>query len=292
MTSKMHSDELELDAGLVRRLVAGQFPDWAGLPVSRVEPQGTDNAIFRLGDRLSVRLARRDGPTQPGGKEFDWLAVLAPALPVEIPIPVAQGKPSDDYPYYWDVLTWVDGQTVPAEAIDAVQAAHDLAAIVRALQDVDATGAPPGRGVPLADRDEGFRYWLPRFRGDPAVAQEWERALAAPPWSGPPVWLHGDLDARNWTVKDGRINGLIDWGGTMGAGDPACDVAVAWKLHSASACDAFRASFPVDDATWERARGWVVSQTVAILAYYTQDNNPTLYQEAQAWLGLVLADRG
>jgi len=41
--------------------------------------------------------------------------------------------------------------------------------------------------------------------------------------------------------------------------------------------------------TWERGRGWVVSQSVAILACYTPDNNPTLHEEAQAWLDLVLA---
>ena len=119
---------------------------------------------------------------------------------------------------------------------------------------------------------------------------EWERALAAPPWDGPPVWHHGDLDARNWLVRDGRICGVIDWG-SMGVGDPACDVMVAWKLHSAAARDAFREALPTDDATWERARGWALSQAVAILAYYTPENNPTLYREAESWLGLVLSER-
>lgn len=33
--------------------------------------------------------------------------------------------------------------------------------------------------------------------GDAAVGPEWERALAAPPWDGPRVWHHGDLNARN-----------------------------------------------------------------------------------------------
>jgi aminoglycoside phosphotransferase (APT) family kinase protein len=141
--------------------------------------------------------------------------------------------------------------------------------------------------VPLAERAESFRYWRAGSDGDPRVAGEWERALAAPPWDGPPVWHHGDLDARNWLVRDGRISGLIDWG-SMGVGDPACDVMVAWKLHSMEACEAFRASLPTDDATWLRARGWVISQSVAILAYYTTENNPTLVSEAQAWLDLVL----
>ena len=284
----MHVDELDIDDALVRRLLAEQFPEWAGLPLSRVEPAGTVNAIFRLGDELAVRLARRKGPTQPGGKEADWLPRLAPQLPLEIPVPVAQGRPSADYSWFWEVHTWVEGETVPVEEIDAIQAARDLVALVAALQQIDPAGAPPGRGIPLADRDPEFRHWLARFDGGPRVTAEWERALAAPPWDGPPVWHHGDLDVRNWLVRDGRISGVIDWG-SMGVGDPACGVMVAWKLHSAAARDAFREALPTDDATWERARGWALSQAVAALAYYTPENNAALYHEAESWLELALS---
>jgi aminoglycoside phosphotransferase (APT) family kinase protein len=290
-SKRMHLDEIEIDEALVRRLLAEQFPDWAGLPVRRVEPSGTVNAIFRLGDELSVRLPRRHGPTEPGSKELQWLPRLAPLLPVEIPVPVAQGRPGGDYPWFWEIHTWVRGETVPVAEIDAIRAAEDLAALVGALWRVSPVGAPRGRGIPLAERDRELRHWLPRFRGDPAVVDEWERALATPTWDSPPVWHHGDIDARNWLVRDGRISGVIDWG-SMGVGDPACDVMVAWKLHSASARDAFRAALPVDDATWERARGWAVSQAVAALSYYTPENNPALVHEAETWLALVLAERG
>ncbi len=286
--ARMHIDELEIDEALVRRLLAEQFPEWVDLPLRRCEPAGTVNAIFRLGDELSVRIARREGPTQAGGRELGWLRSLAPLLPVEIPVGVAQGRPTGGYPWFWEIHTWVEGETVPVEEIDAIQAARDLATLVAALQEVSPAGAPPGRGIPLAERDTEIRYWLSRFDGDPAVTAEWERALAAPPWDGPPVWHHGDLDARNWLVRDGRITGVIDWG-AMGVGDPACDVMVAWKLHSPAARDAFREALPTDDATWERARGWVLSQAVAALAYYTPENNPTLYREAEAWLDLVLS---
>jgi aminoglycoside phosphotransferase (APT) family kinase protein len=285
----MHADELEIDEPLVRSLLAAQFPQWAGLPLRRIEPQGTVNAIFRLGEQLSVRLPRLDGPQAPGGTELEWLPRIAPQLPVEVPVPVAQGRPGRGYPWFWEIHTWVDGETAPVEAIDAVQAARDLAVLVAALQRVDPAGAPRGRGIPLAERDSDFRYWLARYDGDRGVAAVWERALAAPPWDGAPVWHHGDLDARNWLVRDGRVTGVIDWG-VMGVGDPACDVMVAWKLHSAAARDAFRAALPADAATWERARGWVVSQAVAILAYYTPENNPGLHHEAERWLDLVLSE--
>jgi len=287
----MHADEFEIDVPLVRRLIEKQFPTWAAWPVTRVEPAGTVNATFRLGESLAVRLARRHGPATAGGKEVEWLSTLAPLLPLEIPVPVAQGRPTGEYPWFWDVYTWVDGVSAPVDRIDPVQAGRDLAAFVAALQRVDPAGAPTGRGIPLAERDPEFRYWLDRFDCDPALVAEWDRALAAPVWEGPPVWHHGDLDARNWLVRDGRITGVIDWG-SMGVGDPACDVMVAWKLHSSAARDTFREALAVDDATWDRAQGWVVSQAVAALAYYTPANNPTLFREAERWLELVLSERG
>jgi aminoglycoside phosphotransferase (APT) family kinase protein len=130
----------------------------------------------------------------------------------------------------------------------------------------------------------------PGFRGARVSGLRRRIVATVPPWNGPPVWHHGDLDARNWLVRDGRIRGVIDWE-AMGVGDPACDVMVAWKLRTAAARDAFREALPTDDATWERARGWALSQAVAILAYYTPQNNPTLYREAESWLSLVLAER-
>jgi aminoglycoside phosphotransferase (APT) family kinase protein len=239
VAARMHVDELEIEVELVRRLVDEQFPEWADRALRRVQPSGTDNAIFRLGVDLSVRLPRRRRPTEAGSKEFDWLPQLASLLPVDIAIPVAQGRPTDDYPWFWEIHTWVEGETVPVEEIDVSQAARDLATLVAALQQMNPAGAPPGRGIPLAKRDKEIQYWLASFQGAPEVRAEWERALAAPPWDGPLVWHHGDLDVRNWLVRDGRISGVIDWG-AMGVGDPARDVMVAWKLHSAAARDAFR----------------------------------------------------
>jgi aminoglycoside phosphotransferase (APT) family kinase protein len=284
----MHADEIEIDETLVRRLLGEQFPDWLKRPLQRVEPEGTDNAIFRLGDDLAVRLARRRGPTQPAGKLF--------GCPRSLRSSRSRSRSRSDratprgLSLVLGIHTWVEGETAPIEEIDAIQPARDLAALVGTLQQLSPTGAPAGRGIPLAQRDREFRFWLERFDGDPRVEVEWEQALAAPPWHGAPVWHHGGLDVRNWLVRDGRIRAVIDWA-SMGVGDPACDVMVAWKLHSRTARDAFREALPTDDATWERARGWVLSQAVAILAYYTLENNPILYLEAERWLDVVLLER-
>jgi hypothetical protein len=39
-----------------------------------------------------------------------------------------------------------------------------------------------------------------------------------------------------------------------------------------------------------RARGWVLSQAVAALAYYTPENNPARYNAAKNWLDLVMSE--
>ena len=120
------------------------------------------------------------------------------------------------------------------------------------------------------------------------VTALWEEALAAPVWSGPSVWIHGDLDPRNLLMRDGRLSGVIDFG-CLVVGDPACDVMAAWKLLPATERGVFRATLPVDDATWTRARGWVLSQALIALAYYTLETNAVLVLEARRWLAEVLA---
>ena len=55
---KMHADEADTDASLVRRLLVAQFPQWADLAIEPVPSAGTDNALYRLGDDMAVRLPR------------------------------------------------------------------------------------------------------------------------------------------------------------------------------------------------------------------------------------------
>jgi aminoglycoside phosphotransferase (APT) family kinase protein len=122
-----------------------------------------------------------------------------------------------------------------------------------------------------------------------AVTAAWEEVLRAPEWQRPPVWIHGDLDARNVLVEDGRLSAVIDWG-SLGVGDPACDVMVAWKLLSADTRGMFREALSVDDSTWTRGHGWALSQALNALSYYTLETNALLVREARRWLTEVLAD--
>src|SRR5882672_506578 len=107
--TKMHADEVDTDAPLVRRLLAGQFPHWADLPIDLVDSYGTDHDIYRLGDDLAARLPRIGWATRQAAKEAEWLPKLAPYLPLAIPTQLARGRPAEGYPFEWSVYEWLPG---------------------------------------------------------------------------------------------------------------------------------------------------------------------------------------
>lgn len=294
MGPKMHAGEADIDTALVRELVATQFPRWADLPVTPVESAGTDNAMYRLGDDLAVRLPRIQGAADDVAAEQKWLPLLAPRLPATVPAPLAVGRPTDDYPYPWSVLNWLPGTNPAVDNLaDPVGLATDLAAFVTALRKVDTTAAPrAGRGVPLADRDAPTRAAIEQSHDlvdTAALTARWEDALRLPPWPGPPTWAHADLSPGNVLVRDGRLSAVIDWGGTSGVGDPTVDLIVAWNLLPAHARPLFRAALAVDDDTWRRGRGWALSISIIQLPYY-QHTNPVLAANSRHVLAEVLAD--
>src|SRR5438067_755858 len=87
-----------LDDALARRLVSGQFPRWANLPVRSLDVGGWDNRTFRLGSHMSVRLPSAAAYAPQVEKEHRWLPRLAPMLPLPIPTPLAIGEPASGYP--------------------------------------------------------------------------------------------------------------------------------------------------------------------------------------------------
>jgi aminoglycoside phosphotransferase (APT) family kinase protein len=295
----MHDDELDIDGALVGRLLAAQFPQWADLPIEPVQSAGTDNALYRLGDGMAVRLPRIHKATGQVEKEYQWLLRLAPLLPLAIPVPLAKGMPAEGYPWRWSIYRWLEGETATiARIADPRQAATALGEFVAALQRIDPAGGPPpgahnfARGGPLATRDAATRAAIATLHGtldaDPVTAA-WEAALQVPAWNGPPVWLHGDLQAGNLLAQNGRLTAVIGFG-CLGVGDPACAVMVTWTYLSAETREAFRAALPVDDATWARGRGWALSFGLIALPYY-RNSNPVLSGIARHAIDEALADQ-
>jgi aminoglycoside phosphotransferase (APT) family kinase protein len=289
---KMHDGEVEIDADLVGRLVAEQFPQLADLPIREVRSTGTVNAIYRLGDHLCARLPRVRGWAPDLDKEWRWLPKLAPRLPLPVPEPVGRGRPGSSYPFSWAIYGWIDGQPYADELVDDErQAARELARFVADLRRVDPVGAPRGGREPLRELDAVTRAAIDSARGvidGDAATAAWERALRAPAWTGTPVWIHSDLLRPNLLVRDGRLRAVIDFGGA-GVGDPAADVIAAWSVFSGAGRGVFRAALAVDDGTWDRARGFALHQAAVIVPYYGE-TNPGFVASAKRTIEEILAD--
>ena len=270
---RMHDDEVEIDDALVRRLLVMQMPELAALPLIPVEPWGTDNAIWRLGADLVVRLPRIRWAAGQVELEARWLPRLAPHLPVAVPEPVAVGEAGDGYPFRWAIHRWIPGEgAVLARLDDPVAFATELADVVAKLHAVPTTDAPSAtnRARPLAEFDAATRAAIDRAShliDAPAAVDVWEAALEAAPHGGAPVWVHGDLEG-NCLLRHGRLCGIVDWGSAC-AGDPAVDVQVVWSsLFTEDSRRAFLDALDVDDAALARSRGAAINQACAALPYY------------------------
>jgi aminoglycoside phosphotransferase (APT) family kinase protein len=281
----------QIDVALVERLVSAQHPDLSA-PVALLS-HGWDNDIYRLGERYTVRLPRRIEAVPLIDNEQHWLPIIARQLSVPVPAPAAIGVPGCGYPWAWSICPWFDG--APAYTVGLAERgaiAEQLAHAILELHRPAPPDAPrnPVRGVPLADRDAAVRDRLTSF--ERALTVVWENALGAEPWSGQPVWLHGDLHPANVLVdlasaddasaesggRMPRLAAIIDFG-DLTAGDPATDIAAAWLFFDAAGRDLVRETLArgeagtrgapgsggVDGATWQRARGWAVALATAFV---------------------------
>jgi len=267
--------DFHVDEALAARLVAAQHPDLAG-PV-RLVANGWDNAMFRLGEHLAVRMPRRRESVGLMRHEQRWLPELAPHLQVAVPAPVRNGSPAPElgYDVPWSIVPWFEG--VSGLAVDVETRGVAVDALAAFVAELSAMPAPPDaphnayRGVPLEHRDEAVRTRLAGGRIPDAarLASVWDRALAASAWSGPPVWLHGDLHPHNLLLSPaGSLVAVVDFGDVT-AGDPATDLATAWLTFDDRGRRLFRAELVarrgVDEATWDRARGWALVVASAVV---------------------------
>ena len=270
MWVRMTDAEIEITADLVRDLLQEQHPDLAGLAIREVAG-GWSNQQWRLGDELAVRMPRTEGAPDFQRIERRWLPVLAPRLPLPIPIPVRNGEPSARFPKLWTIMTWVPGEPLDYTTISRGEHAADtLASFLRALHVEAPADAPAGsdRGEHPKDCGEGFDHYFhavaPADIAD-EVRAVWEDAVAAPEWQGPPVWVHGDLHPANVVVSDGTLSGVIDFG-SLFAGDPAWDLAAAWVLLPAGVASRFFDMYGhADEAAVRRARGLAALKSLFLM---------------------------
>lgn len=287
-----------MDEALVRRLLADQFPELAQLPISLIA-SGWDNVIHRLGSDLSIRVPRRGAAAQLIVNEQRWLPMLAPRLPLAVPVPRHAGRSTSYFPWAWSILPWLFGEPAAVQPPnDLMQAAEDLAGFVNALHVRAPVEAPlnPVRGGPHRERldritkrivDVGASGRLPTGVDTVALVDLWHRLASAPASDGPPVWLHGDLHAMNLLTNDGRLSAVIDFG-DITAGDSATDLAVAWILFDPPARAKFRVLVAADDSTWTRAMAWALSFAVMYVGAGADD--PAMDRMGRLALAQVVHD--
>ncbi|MFI0979691.1 aminoglycoside phosphotransferase family protein [Streptomyces sp. NPDC021093] len=275
-----------MDAALAVRLLAEQFPHWAHLPLTLLDPAGSDHVIFRLGDTMSVRLPRGDWAAGQAAKEHRWLPLLAPRLPLAVPVPLGLGEPSPEqgYPWQWSVTRWLDGSVAMTDTpAQSPSTAQHLAEFLTALQGIAPAALllpgphshPDLAEEPLAARDEDTRKAIAATAGvfdARAMTAVWEEALDAPARTDRPTWFHGDFHTGNLlTDATGRLSAVIDFGG-LGTGDPACDLMIAYTLLDADGRTAFRTALNPDDATWVRGTGWALATGLNAYTAYAATN--------------------
>jgi aminoglycoside phosphotransferase (APT) family kinase protein len=296
----MHANQLTVSTETVRALVADQFPHWRGLSITRIESQGTVNAIFRIGDHLAARF-----PLQPRDVDSTrrWLTAEADAARELVgrtrfptPEPIALGEPAADYPLPWAVQTWVSGVVATDnDPCGSVAFAHDLAEFINDVRGIDTRGrrfSGKGRGGDLPSHDEWmetcFRHSqhlldVPRLQGI------WDRLRSLPRGVPADLMTHGDLIPGNVLVADGRLAGVLDVGG-LGPADPALDLVSAWHLLETGPRQVLREDLRCDDLEWERGQAWAFVQAMGLVWYYL-DTNPAMCHTGRRTLERIVADR-
>lgn len=287
--------ELLIDEALVGDLIGQQCPDLAGLPI-RPYHAGWDNEVFLLGERLLVRLPRRQAASGLIENEARWLPHLPMNPDLGVPQPVFVGEPSSTFPWTWTVVNLVPGLVASqVRPVDRRPAAAALADALWYLHTPAPATAPhnPYRGVALAQprMDSGVRERAQVVQHTDDLIARWDVWSHAPEFDGVDAWLHGDLHPHNLILDDrGGLAGIIDWG-DLCAGDPATDLATAWLTFDAAG----RATFmehctgaQLDDATWIRARAWALH--LGLLLATNNDNDPALAEAGHNALAELLTE--
>lgn len=298
MPVDMHEGQLHVTAEIVAELIAEQFPEWRQLPVTRVLPGGTVNAVFRVGDHLSARV-----PLQPGDagsararlrSEAAVARRLAGATSVPVPVTVAIGEPGGRYPMPWSMQTWLTGVTASVADPGASEVfASELAGFILDVRAIDTEGRTfdgTNRGGDLRFDEAWMAHSLEQSHGlvdVPRLRRIWER-LRDLPRRAPDVMTHGDLIPGNVLMRHGRLAGILDVGGLAPA-DPALDLVAGWHLLEPAPRQVFREALGCDDLEWERGKAWALQQAMGAAWYYRR-SHPEMHTMGVRTLERILDD--
>jgi aminoglycoside phosphotransferase (APT) family kinase protein len=285
--SRMWDPDVELSLEAATHLIERQFP---ALAPARLEPLGvgSDNAAFRVNERFVFRFPRRQIAVRLIEQEVRVLPLLAPHLPLPIPVPTFMGAPADGYPYPFAGYPQIPGTTASGLAWSDEERARNAAPLGRFLAALHripvsdetrawARGEEGERPMsPLRDRLHSVAPGLEGLAVE-GLADLADRLAVTPGWAESPCWVHGDLYAHHLLVDDERrLCGVIDWG-DVHLGGPAIDLMIAFSFLPPSARGAFQSAYgPIDAATWDRARCHALHYGVSLLEWGTDVDDAAL----------------
>jgi aminoglycoside phosphotransferase (APT) family kinase protein len=274
------TNKTKFNIKIAENLISDQFPEWQNLPITPVKNSGWDNYSYRLGNDLLLRFPSHNAYISSVKKEQYWLPKLAKELTIQIPTPVATGRPNRDYPYPWSIYQWIPGEIFdPSRTNSLNEFATDLALFLKSFEAIDAKNGPQPseenfyRGGDLSKYTEQTHQAINMLDNkiDTQKAYDiWDVAINNP-CEQKPVWVHGDMSMGNILVKDGKLTAIIDFG-QMCVGDPACDLVPYWTLFDSKQAELFKQTVNLDTKTWQRARGWALWKFLIVEAGLTSWN--------------------
>ncbi|MEU8307864.1 phosphotransferase [Actinomadura sp. NPDC048955] len=305
MTTPEWAPEHEATPELASALIGRRFPELRGAPVERLAT-GWDNTVFLVGGDWVFRFPRRQMAIGGVEREIAVLPVLAPRLPLPVPVPRFVGGPSGDFPWpFWGARR-IPGREladVRPPGGDRVVLAAETGAFLRALHD-PALAREVGKGLPvdpMGRADPAGRASRTHGRLDAIAARGvWERdpavgefLAAAKGWAAPggePVLVHGDLHVRHLLLTPGgRAAGVIDWGDVC-LGAPAVDLSLAYAGFEGAAREAFLAEYgPVPGEQEAAARTLALNLSATLAEYAASTGREALLAETIAGIGRALS---
>jgi aminoglycoside phosphotransferase (APT) family kinase protein len=287
--------EVTVDETLARRLIETQFPELE-LRSLKALGRGWDMTVWLVDDRWVFRFPRREMVINGLGNEIAYLSLLAPLLPLPIPIPTYLGQPSSEYRWPFYGAPFLPGRELAEAALDD----GPRAALGRPLGEFLSVLHRTSLGAdlpfdPVRRADMTFRVPKTRERlaeldrlslwQAPREAHELIEAAADLTPPEPTALVHGDLHLRHLLVDEaGRAAAVIDWI-DLSYNDPGVDLVLYWSVLPPEGRTEFRDAYgaiPDDRLLRGRILSLFLCGTLAVYGHH--EGMPQLKREALAGL--------
>jgi aminoglycoside phosphotransferase (APT) family kinase protein len=296
--------EREVTPELASALIREQFPPLASGGAPSIERLGVgwDNVAYLVGGTHVFRFPQRALAVPLVETEARLLPVIAPRLPLPVPVPLFFGRPSAAYPWPFQGYARLSGRSACGAGLDETareRLAVPLARFLRALHAFPADEAArlgaPGDTIGRADLPKRARETRERladararrlFDGGDALDAICAEAEAARSSTPPPALVHGDLYARHLLVDGAAaLSGVIDWG-DVHVGHPALDLSIAFGFLPPRAREAFFSAYggAPDEGVLRHARLHALFYGVTLLLYGTDAADADLVREGRVGL--------